>query len=226
MDEANQPTEAKAERRSYGIEVITAIVLGLATVGAAFAGYQSSLYGGESLDNYNIGVAKVSESNAKVLEASQGYTFDMITWMEWESRTISAEKQDGAQAKIDGEIAQAIEDDFMEERLKDALKWSSAETIKTKKFVHPTESPEYAMQLFGESFELQDSSKKAIDDARRANRTGDQFTLTTVLFTIVLFFGGIATVFRHVPVKLAMLVLSVALLGVTAVKLFSLPFAG
>lgn len=226
MNEPDPQTESRTERRSYLIEVLTAIVLGLATVGAAFAGYQSSLYGGASLDQYNIGVAKTNDANAKMLEASQGYTFDMITWMEWQSRMISADKQDGAQAKLDGEIAKEIEDDFMEERLKEALIWSDKESEKKKTFVHPTESPEYAAALFAETFDLEDQSKRAIAGARRANETGDHFTLITVLFTIVLFFGGIATVFKHQPVKLAMLLMSVLLLCVTAVKLFMLPMAG
>lgn len=226
MQESTESTAAADSKRGYIIEIVTAVVLGLATVGAAFAAYQASLCDGNTLDRYNEGIAKITESSAKQLEAAQSYTFDMITWMEWQSRKISADKQDGPQAKIDGEIAQEIEDDFMEERLKQALIWSDNETVKQKKYVHPTESPDYAMDLFADTFALQDESKKAIEQAKRANDLGDQFTLTTVLFTIVMFFSGIATVFKRDAVKMTMLVLATLLLVATAAKLFMLPMAG
>lgn len=223
--EESQP-DARSERRGYMIELVTALVIGAATVGAAWATYQESLYGGQSLDSYNAGIAKLADSNTKNLEAAQGYTFDMITWMEWQSRTIAAEKLRGDAAKTEQEIADAILTDFMEERMKNALVWAEEQSEKQKRFVHPTDSDEYAVSLFGDAFTAKDESDKAIDAARQANETGDHYTLVTVFFTIVLFFAGIATVFKREPIKTAMLAMAIVLLVGTGVRLMGLPVAG
>ena len=46
MRESVEPIDnaAAAERRGYIIEIVTAVLLGLATLCAAFAAYQASLY--------------------------------------------------------------------------------------------------------------------------------------------------------------------------------------
>lgn len=69
--ESNSATDAKVERRSYLIEMVTAILLGLATVGAAYAAYQASLYDGNSLDRYSEGISKSAEASGKQLEARE-----------------------------------------------------------------------------------------------------------------------------------------------------------
>lgn len=219
-------SSAPSDRKGYVIELLTALIIGAATVGAAWATYQESLYSGESLDRYNVGIAKLNDANTLNLEANNGFTFDMITWMEWESRTIAAESLRGDAAKVEREIADAISQDFMEERMKDALSWAKEETKNQKTLVHPTDSDTYAMALFGDTFQAREESDQAIDSARKASATGDQYTLITVFFTIVLFFAGIATVFKRDPIKLAMLVMAVLLLVGTGIRMFGLPVAG
>jgi hypothetical protein len=54
---------------------------------------------------------------------------------------------------------------------------------------------------------------------------GDQFTLMSVLFAMVLFFTGIAAVFKREPVKIALLSLDALLLIVTATRMLMLPAA-
>ncbi len=217
---------AAAEKRGYMIEVITAILLGLATLSAAYAAYQASLYDGNSLDKYSDGITKSSEASGKALEAQGGFTLDMITWMEWQSRVISSTEPGNVQAKADGLIAENIYNDFMEERLKVALEWSDKQSEGKKDFVHPTESPEYAAELFSGAIESQEQAALAIKEARKANDIGDQFTLVTVFYTIVLFFAGIATVFKRDPVKFALLGMGIVLFLFSTVKMLGLPAAG
>lgn len=214
-----------AERRNYLIEIFAAVLLGLATVGAAYGAFQASLYDGNSLDKYSEGISKVAEASGSQLQAAQEYTLDMVTWMEWQSRMISADKEDGDQAKVDNEIAESIENQFMEDRLTEALIWAAEEHKRTKEYVHPTESPAYQEALLQESFDIYEASQEAMEVARKSNGMGDQFTLTTVLYTIVLFFTGIATVFKHDKVKLTLLAMSTLLFLATTVRLFMLPMA-
>ncbi len=215
-ESAASPTDAQRERRSYIIEILTAILLGLASIGAAYAAYQASLYDGNSLDKYSEGISKAGEASGKQLEAQGGFTLDMITWMEWQSRIIANGPNDV--------VAQSIYDDFMEERLKLALEWSEKES-KGKTYAHPMDSPDYAVELFSPAITVQETSAAAMAEARKANDTGDQFTFVTVLYTIVLFFAGIATVFKRDPVKLSLLVMGLALFVLSTFKLLQLPAA-
>ena len=139
---------------------------------------------------------------------------------------MASERGTGDKAKVDAEIAQSIEEEFMEDRLKEALVWADEESAKKKTRVHPTDSDAYALELFGEALDTEAESTKMFEKARKANDMGDKFTLITVYFTIVLFFSGITTAFKRDPVKLTMLALSAVFLAYTTVKLFQLPAAG
>lgn len=218
--------ELRAEKRETTLEIVTAIVLGIATMGAAFAAYQASLYSGSSLDHYSMSLTKSSSANAKTLEASQNFTYDMITWLEYEARLISASKGEGAQAKVDGEVAKEIERDFLEDRMKEALAWSKKQSRKTGKQVHPTDSEDYAIALLGEAVDTETQQDAEIEKARKDNSTGDKFTLSTVLFTIVLFFTGIAAVMRRLPIKTVLISIATLFLGFALIHLLSLPLAG
>lgn len=218
-------TTPPGDKRAYLIEIVTAIVLGLGTTGAAYAAYQASLYDGNSLDAYTEGLLKSSEASKKTLEAQNNFTYDMITWMEWQGHIVASEKLSGKDAEVQQALADSIASDFIEERLKLAMEWSDKESAKQGKFVSPLESEDYAIELFAEAFEAEDGMKKTIETARKANGTGDEYTLLTVLFTISLFFAGIATVFKRDTVKLGLLGAGTALLIFTAIKLFGLPAA-
>lgn len=212
-----------AEKRAYLLEVLTAIVLGLGTTGAAYAAYQASLYDGNSLDAYTEGLLKSSDASKMTLEAQNNFTYDMITWMQWQGHIVAAEKLSGKEAEVEQALADSVATDFIEERLKLAMEWSDKESAKQGKFISPLESEDYALELFAEAFDTEAAMKATIEKARKANNTGDEYTLLTVLFTISLFFAGIATVFKRDPVKIALLGAGAVTLTFTAIRLFGLP---
>lgn len=226
METQTNAADKQLEKRETILEVVTAVVLGIATMGAAFAAYQSSLYNGSSLDHYSMSLVKSSSANAQTLEAAQNFTYDMITWLEWKSRQVSAAKGEGNQAKVDNEVAQTIERDFMEDRMKSAIAWAKNESAKNGQLVHPTDSEEYALALMAEAFDTEIEQEAEIEKARKDSSTGDKFTLSTVLFTIVLFFTGIAAVFKRLGLKTVMISIAVVFLLVSLVHILSLPLAG
>lgn len=218
--------ELRTEKRETLLEIVTAIVLGIATIGAAFAAYQASLYSGSSLDHYSMSLVKTANANAQTLEASQSFIYDMITWLEYESRTISASKGAGIQAKVDGEVAKVIEKDFLEDRMKAAIAWAKEESKKSAIRLHPTDSEDYAMELLGGAVDTETEQVAEIEKARKDNSTGDKFTLSTVLFTIVLFFTGIAAVMRRLGIRTVLISIATLFLAFAVVHLLSLPLAG
>ena len=71
----------------------------------------------------------------------------------------------------------------------------------------------YEVADFEEAAALEEEADDLFAAAVRDDNIGDKFELSTVLFALTLFFGGISTVFRRAAV-------SRALLGVAAVTLF------
>ena len=71
---------------------------------------------------------------------------------------------------------------------------------------------------------LNGMAKKYINEGDEANSHGDKFTFVTVLFTIVLFFGGMAAVSQRFPLKLIYTSLSFAMFIYSTIKMFGIPF--
>lgn len=71
------------EKIKANLEVVAAILLGLGTVAAAFAAYQSSLWGGASLTAYNQAVIKYGEANREFLNGALATSFDTTVYLEY-----------------------------------------------------------------------------------------------------------------------------------------------
>jgi hypothetical protein len=87
------------------------------------------------------------------------------------------------------------------------------------------ESPDYEKKKDRVFKQLTDEGNKLIADGQLFNQRGDRFTLTTVLFTVTLFFAGMASTLRRTPIKATFLVMAVAMMVYSAIQLFLTPFA-
>lgn len=64
------------------VELCTAALLGLATLGAAYAAYQSALWNGNMIASYNSGIVKFGEANREYLRGSMDISFDTMIYLE------------------------------------------------------------------------------------------------------------------------------------------------
>ncbi|MBX7132803.1 MAG: hypothetical protein K1X67_09025 [Fimbriimonadaceae bacterium] len=224
METSPRSDAARLDHRSYVLEVLLAIVLGLSTVGAAYAAYQASRYDGNALAAYSESLAKTNDTNAAELRAAQRLTMDMLGFNQFKALQLAT-----AQAKTpaDQQTVYAISVVFQEESFSGtfakAVQWSEDEYEKKKQVVSPADYEPYVKELEAPALAIRKERESALDDARSFGDLGDQFTLMTVLFTIVLFFTGIAAVFKRDPVKITLLVAASVLLVATAARLFTLP---
>jgi hypothetical protein len=68
-----------------------------------------------------------------------------------------------------------------------------------------TDENPYLVEDFSEAYDLEQEAGKLFDVAVKADNQGDKFELSTVLFALTLFFGGISTVFDKRAVSHALL---------------------
>ena len=87
------------------------------------------------------------------------------------------------------------------------------------------ESPEYEKKQERVFNKLSDEGNKLIKEGMEANAIGDKFTLTTVLFTVTLFFAGMASTLKRRPIKIAFVAMSLAMFVYSAIMMFKSPFA-
>jgi hypothetical protein len=78
--------------------------------------------------------------------------------------------------------------------------------------------------IFEESDIAYEQVEKMVNDAQKANKDGDEFGFVTVLFTIVLFFGGMSAVSSRLNLKYAYLGAATLMFIYSLIKMFSLPF--
>ncbi len=194
-DEPNEETRrARIERR---VELLSAVVLAIATVLTAWSAFEASKWSGEMS-------LKFSEANALRTQATQASTaggqlvqVDVSVFTNWLNAAASDQT----------ELA-----DFYELRFRDEFRpafdaWIEAAPLAVDEDEDP-ESPfadEYEDLYVVEDLVAAEDFTADADDAsaaaRDANQDGDNYTLTTVLFASVLFFAGISTKFESPRAK-------------------------
>lgn len=64
------------------IELISAVLLGLGTIGAAFSAYQAALWSGNTMTAYNQAIIKYGDANREYLNGSMEISFDSMVYLE------------------------------------------------------------------------------------------------------------------------------------------------
>ena len=206
-------TEAEVSRFDRWVEFLAAIVLSLATVATAWAGYQAALWGGDQTEHMaaaNVATVRAAQLSNEALQITSLHANLFVAWV----TAISDEKQDLA--------------DFLYARFPTELKLASDAWIATEPRQNPDAPlspfamPEYQLTQNREAAELRQLADEEMALAEHADDVSDRYVLLTVIFASVLFFGGISGKFQSKSVDVAMLVLAslVFLVGLTILVTF------
>lgn len=186
-------------------EVIVAILLGIVSIGTAYASFQSSLYGGQQAQAYTNGTNLSTEAESLYLENNQTFVQNSQLWQTLTELRLDIANPDpaissAAQIKYDTIYFQSVSDDFGA-----AIERADAENEANPDFyVDPSDDEEYQATLFTEYADTKDKAEKTIKEGDLANTYGDKLTLATVIMAVALFLLGIAAVVTAFRVKLIM----------------------
>jgi hypothetical protein len=200
-------TQTEVSRFDRWVEFIAAVVLSLATVATAWAGYQAALWGGDQTEHMtaaNVASVRAAQQSNAALQTTSLHANLFVAWV----TAISDEKQELA--------------DFLYARFPAELKTAADAWIATKPRQNPDApaSPfamaEYQLPQNAKAAELQALADEELQLANAANEVSDRYVLLTVIFASVLFFGGVSGKFQSKQVDVAMLALAaiVFLVGV------------
>lgn len=218
---------ALSDKHEYLLEIVAAILLGLATVFGAFSAYQSALYGGQCLTKYNQGVALINEANTEYLQANQEIMMDMIVWMEWTKNALMADQDRNPEDSPYGLVAAVIDETLIYGGLAEAMEWADAENenLPEDEWLRtPFDSEAYTEALYADAGVIWEEGNNLLIEGQGDNSKGDHFTLVTVFFAIVLFLGGMASLVKRRNIKITFAVVAVLMFVYSVIQMFAVPF--
>ena len=164
------------------IELMSALILALATVCTAWYGYQASRWGGEQTTHYFEAVSAGLRGAHLANQGNQVMALHVNPFVEW-----SAAASQGNQVLAD----------FLYQRFTPELKNALDASLATNPQHNPQAPtapfamPQYVLPEYVESDRLAQVADKLFKQASEENEISDRYVLLTVIFASVLFFAGI-----------------------------------
>jgi hypothetical protein len=200
-----------AERR---LEIVSTVLLALATVATAWAAYQSRQWTGEQSEGYSHATATRIAVNRSAALASRQVQIDVATFIQW----VDAHEEHR------DELAS-----FYRARFRDEFKPAFAAWLDAKPFEDPNAPgtpfaiPKYRLKASAEAERLERKAAADSERAKEANQRADNYMLAVVLFASSLFFAGISTKLESVRARAAVLGLGCVLFLGTAIWILTFP---
>jgi hypothetical protein len=200
-----------AERR---LEVVSTVLLALATVATAWAAYQSRQWTGEQSQGYSHATASRIAVNRVAAVANRQVQIDVATFIQW---VDAHEHHDRGLAG------------FYQARFRDEFKPAFAAWLRTRPFEDagapptPFAMPQYRLKASDEADQLEATAAAASEGAKEANQRAENYMLAVVLFASALFFAGISTKLQSVRARTAILGLGCILFLGTVIWISTFP---
>lgn len=186
-------------------EIVIVVILGVTALATAWSGYQASLWNGIQSSNYSQ--ASGARTNAAQLRttANQYRLADLTVFQNYIDAVIRG----------DEEIATFYRDRFRDEFDVAFQAWIALKPLENPSAPpSPLAMPEYVLAADQAAREFEARADALFAEGERANDHSDTYTLTTLLFAVVLFLAAVAQRFQYPRAR-------VALLGLAAVALAS-----
>lgn len=178
------------------LEVVAVVLLGLAALATAWSGYQASLWDGIQSSDYSQASAARIDAAEEKTAANEQRNADLTLF------------ENHIDAQLDGDEVVA---DFYRQRFHGELKvaydaWIALDPLNNPDApASPLAMPEYRPNSDAEAAELEARAQMLFGEGEEANSNSDRYTLTTLLFAVVLFFAAISERFEYLRVRLSLL---------------------
>lgn len=184
---ATAPASSSGSRAQRRIDVVSVVLLSVATLATAWAGYQSSRWHSEQAKEQTKATASRIEATRSEGVANREAQIDVALFLQW----VNADLQDQS------ELA-----DFYRSRFTDRFAPAFDAWIKTKPLTNP-EAPsspfvmkQYTVAALDDAAALEQTADAASAQAAEDIHRADNYVLAVVLFAACLFFAGLSTRMR------------------------------
>ena len=181
--------------RTDWIELAAAILLSLATITAAWSGYQATRWGGVQANSFSASGAKRTEATQQNSIFAAQAQIDVMAWITYLEHLQAGDERGAA---------------FLRDRFRPEFKpafdaWAAHAAPGQYPPGTPFDLPEYQPEARRLASQLNAEADQLAGVAREANQYSDNFVLVAVVMASVLFFAGVGTKVRGRSVRLFML---------------------
>jgi hypothetical protein len=186
----------EATRSERWIELVSTVLLALATVATAWAAYQSRQWTGEQAQGYSRATATRIAVNRASAVANRQVQIDVATFIQW----VDAREQHHPALAA-----------FYRDRFRPEFKPAFAAWLATKPFANPGAPatpfamPQYHLKASDQADQLEATAAADSQRAKDANTNANNYMLAVVLFASSLFFAGISIKLRTSSARITLL---------------------
>jgi hypothetical protein len=213
-------------------ELLEAVLLAIAAVLTAWAGFQSTKWSGVQADSYSRAGAARTESVRASTTAGQLTAIDVDTFTSWVA-ALSAEERAGEETGLAPDGTYTPSDDtasgFLYARFRPEFRAATDAWLATRPLANPDAAPtpftlpEYQVAEAQRAADLEQQAEDLSAKARQANQRGDNYVLMTIMFALVLVLTGIGSKMDTFRARVFLLAVSVVALMVAAIVVFTFP---
>jgi hypothetical protein len=197
------------------IEIVTVLLLGVATVGSAWSAFQVSRWNGVETDEARASAAFRIEGSREFSLATQLVAYD--------SATVGQIAE--AAAADNEELLDFLRQTLVRPGFAPVLESWQAQVDAGEVPTNLLENEEYLDELFAESVAADDAAAASTQLSEEAGAYADDYIQLTLFFASALFFAGITASFSNRLSKLLLLFGAGAILAVAGVLLAGYPVA-
>ena len=201
---------AEEEPGSNRLELIAAVILGLAGLATAWGAYQAGVLGGDAVDAYAKANALQSQAADQFGAGDAQSGYDQQVFLQY---AVLFEQGDT-------EMSDYIRQELMGPELAEAMDWYDETTDEVTSPFQEAEGNPYTIPGYEAGEELQAESEAEFGRANDANDKGDKYDQAGVLLAMALFFAGIGTLLDRRGIQIAILGAGAVLTVVGTVQLF------
>jgi hypothetical protein len=204
-DSDEEPAAPYVSKREKRFEVVATVLLAFAALATAWTGYQASLWDGVQSSNYTQASAARTQAAQFRTEANQFRLADLSVFENYIDATID----------VDEELASFYRDRFRPEFVPAFEAWEALDPFNDPNAPpSPFAMPEYQLEPDVQATALEVRASTLFSEGEDANTYSDIYTMSTLLFAVVLFFAAISERFDYI--RMRVLLLSLAAAGLIA----------
>ncbi len=199
---------------SSRFDLVIVLLLGLAATLAAFASYQSSLLGGDSLKEFSKAAVSSDQAGQYWNDGYSEYTTDQVQWVGY------------SQAKSTGntKLVAYYREHLMENYMADAVEWFEDPANEADTPFDEVKDNPYRIKAWEKAKKLDDLADEQQTKGERLDKWGDSYDLNAVLLALALFMLGLAAVLHQRRSKLILTGIGVLICIGSSIHMLSLGF--
>ncbi|THV29459.1 hypothetical protein [Glycomyces paridis] len=181
------------------IDLALTIIMALAAVGTAWAGFQSAKWSGfQAIAFADAGAARTESAKAST-DAGQDRLTDTVAYTSW-LEALQREIVAGTSPRPQGDYAPNPDEvsGFLYERFRPEFKPAFDAWIATHPLIDPAapatpfDMPEYVLESDARAAELVSRAEAFTQEAHEFNQRSDNYVFMAVILALALFFAGVA----------------------------------